>query len=84
MDNVFECRTGSGYLVPIGEPYFVEQTPNDPRGNKNAVPMPEGYTNCNWVDEMWECTDEGAFKSISAFYSIFVFLSMILMMGNTV
>ena len=44
----WECRTGSGYLLPI---------PKKDGTFHEAVTQPDGYTNCVWDNRTWgwEC-----------------------------
>ena len=55
----FECRTRTGYLVPLVK---------DARGGThNANPMPKGYVDCKWNanDWGWECYGEaGSYRMV--------------------
>ena len=69
----FECRTGSGYLVPIKK---EDGTVHD------VSSQPDGYNNCDWIEEgwTWECYDEGAIKIYVG--TVFGLLTTLLILTN--
>ena len=69
----FECRTRTGYLVPL--------TTGDERGGvHNVNPKPDGYVDCKWNegDWSWECYDElGSYRLA---FSLVIQLAIVTMM----